>query len=202
MNIKILLTVMVAFVIGGASAVALIPGAQKALFSTGKTRTTGKALIGGAFALIDHKGASVTNETYRGRYMLVYFGFTHCPDVCPAGLQVISTALDKIGPKAAKIQPLFISVDPERDTPKQMAAYVSSFYPGLVGLTGSPEQIAKVARAYRVYYAKVENKDLPGDYTVDHSSFFYLMDPEGAFVRHFPHSVSPEILADALKRLN
>ena len=202
MKLKILLTMLVGLVIGGVSAVALLPGVQNALMSKGKPQSTGKALIGGAFTLVDHKGRTVTNESYPGRYKLVYFGFTYCPDICPAGLQVMSAALDEIGKKAAaKIQPLFITVDPERDTPEKMAEYVSSFYPGLIGLTGTPAQVKKAARAYRIYYTKVKNEDVPGGYTVDHSAFFYLMGPNGDFLRHFAHSVSPDVLAKALRDL-
>ncbi len=202
MNLKLIVILLAGLGIGGASAIALLPSAQQALFPNTKTRTTGKALIGGAFTLVNHKGQTVTDKSYSKRYKLVYFGFTYCPDVCPAGLQTMTVALDKIGKKAAsKVQPLFFTVDPERDTPAVMADYVSSFHPTLVGLTGTMEQVKKAARAYRIYFAKVKSKDVPGEYTVDHSSFFYLMSPEGAFLRHFPHSVSPEVLAKALKAL-
>ncbi len=202
MNLKLIVIIFAGLAIGGASAIALLPNAQNALFPNTKTRSTGKALIGGAFTLVNHKGQTVTDKSYAKQYKLVYFGFTFCPDVCPAGLQTMTVALDKIGkPAASKIQPLFFTVDPERDTPAVMADYVASFYPTLVGLTGTLEQVKKAARAYRIYFAKVKNKDAPGDYTVDHSSFFYLMSPDGAFLRHFSHSVSPDVLAKALKAL-
>ena len=124
-------------------------------------------------------GKTVTDADFRGRYMLVFFGFTHCPDICPAELQVIAQALDKLGDKGKKVVPVFITLDPERDTPQAMAEYVKSFGPNFVGLTGSPEAIAAAAKAYRVAYAKVENKESAGDYSVDHSALVYLMDPEG-----------------------
>jgi cytochrome oxidase Cu insertion factor (SCO1/SenC/PrrC family) len=119
---------------------------------------TGGALIGGPFSLTDQTGRPVTDADYRGRYMLIYFGFTFCPDVCPTELQVMATALDQLGRQADEVQPIFITIDPERDTPSQLAGYVSQFHPRMAGLTGTPEQIASVARAYRVYYAKAPSK--------------------------------------------
>ena len=202
MNLRLALMILLGLAIGGGSAYTLLQAKRGALAPTFKARATGKALIGGPFTLVTHKGKTVTNKSYHGKYMLVYFGFTNCPDVCPAGLQIMTAALNKIGRKAAaKIQPLFITVDPERDTPAAMAAYVASFHPNLVGLTGTPAQVETAAHAYRVYFTKVKNEDLPGDYTVDHSSFFYLMGPDGTFLRHFTHSVSPDLLAGALASL-
>ena len=112
--------------------------------------TTGTALIGGPFSLTDQTGKAVTDADYRGRYMLIYFGFTFCPDVCPTELQVMATALDQLGSQADQVQPLFITVDPERDTPSQLAGYVSQFHPRMAGLTGTPEQIAAAERAAKV----------------------------------------------------
>ncbi len=163
-------------------------------------QTTGTALIGGPFSLVDQTGKRVTEKDFAGHPMLVYFGFTNCPDVCPSGLQVISAALDKLGPKAAGITPLFITLDPERDTVEVMRDYVKSFHPRLVGLTGSPEEIAAVAKAYRVYYKKAADEGAPGNYSVDHSTFMYLMDGEGRFVSHFPHTVAVDALATALEK--
>src|SRR5690606_11015171 len=114
---------------------------------SGSVRTVGEALVGGPFALTDHTGERVTDQDFRGRYMLVYFGYTWCPDVCPTELQVISSALDELGDKAAQIRPIFITVDPERDTVAQMADYVANFHPSFVGLTGSSEEVAAVAKA-------------------------------------------------------
>ena len=114
--------------------------------------------------------------------MLVYFGYTFCPDVCPTTLNQVAEALEKLGPKADRVQPLFITVDPKRDTPPVVQQFVSAFTPRLIGLTGTPEEIAKVAKEYRVYYAVHENGGSPGDYTVDHSSILYLMGPSGNFV--------------------
>ena len=116
--------------------------------------SSGVALVGGPFELVSHKGQPVTDKDFRGKYMLVSFGYTYCPDVCPTELQVISAALDELGDKARDIQPIFITIDPERDTVAALAQYMQSFHPSYIGLTGSPEAIAKAAKAYRVYYAK------------------------------------------------
>lgn len=202
MNVKLAVVIGFGLMIGALSAAAMLPAARNAFLSGGGPTSSGKALIGGPFQLTDHHGHKVSDKTYRGKYMLVYFGFTYCPDICPASLQVISAALDKLGKKADQLVPLFITVDPERDTAAKMADYVKSFSPRLIGLTGTPQQIQKAAHAYRVYYAKVKNEDYPGDYTVDHSSFLYLMDRKGRFVTHFDHSVGAGKLAEALaKRL-
>ena len=162
--------------------------------------SSGTALIGGPFSLIDEGGKTVTDRDFRGRYMLVYFGYTHCPDICPAELQVMAQALDRLGDKAAKVVPVFITLDPERDTPQAMADYVKSFGPNFVGLTGSPEAIAAAAKAYRVAYSKVENKDSADDYTVDHSALVYLMDQEGKYLAHFAYGTSAERMAENLGR--
>ena len=155
--------------------------------------------IGGAFSLVDHTGRPVTDETFRGKYLLVFFGFTACPDVCPTGLMTAAQVMDRLGPDAAKVQPLFITVDPERDTPEQMAQYVAQFHPRLIGLTGTPEQIREAAGRYRVYYAKQKPKDGDDFYLVDHTAFFYLMDPAGNSVGIFRHSAKPEDVAAAIR---
>jgi cytochrome oxidase Cu insertion factor (SCO1/SenC/PrrC family) len=160
---------------------------------------TGTALIGGPFSLTDQTGRPVTDADYRGSHMLIYFGFTFCPDVCPTELQVMATALDQLGSQADRVQPLFITVDPERDTPSQLAGYVSQFHPRMAGLTGTPEQIAAAARAYRVYYSKVPNKENDGYYTMDHSSFVYLMSPDGRFLEAFAHGTTPEKMAQGIR---
>jgi protein SCO1/2 len=167
---------------------------------SGPVRTIGEALVGGPFTLTDHTGKRVTDNDFRGRYMLVYFGYTWCPDVCPTELQVISAALDSLGDEAGQIRPVFVTVDPERDTVAQMADYVANFHASMVGLTGSPEEIAAVAKAYRVYYAKAKTEGSDTDYTVDHGSLIYLMDPEGKFVTHFTYGTDPEKLAQGLAK--
>jgi cytochrome oxidase Cu insertion factor (SCO1/SenC/PrrC family) len=160
---------------------------------------SGTALVGGPFALTDHNGKRVTDQDFRGKYMLIFFGFTYCPDVCPSELQVMSAALDKLGPEADKIQPIFITIDPERDTPEAMKAYVANFHPRLVGLTGSSEDVAQVAKAYRVYYAKAKGSENQADYLMDHSTILYLMGPDGKFVKHFTYGTEAEGLAEGLR---
>ena len=142
----------------------------------------GGPTIGGPFKLVNGEGRPVTDRDFRGHYLLVYFGYTFCPDVCPTTLNQMAEALDTLGPKADQVQPLFITVDPKRDTPQVVGQYVAAFTPRLVGLTGTPEEIAKVAREYRVYYAIHQTAGTPGEYTVDHSSILYLMSPSGAFI--------------------
>src|SRR5947209_15926558 len=140
--------------------------------------------IGGPFALIDQSGKPRTDKDFRGKLMLVYFGFTYCPDVCPTDLQNIGLALDMLGEAGERIQPLFITVDPARDTPEHLKDYVPMFHPRLIGLTGDAAAIHSAAAAYRAYYAQVPLKD--DDYTVDHSSFVYLMGADGEYLGFFP----------------
>ena len=152
--------------------------------------------IGGAFTLIDHNGKTVTDANFRGRYMLVYFGYTFCPDVCPTALQTITEAMDLLGAKADKVQPVFISVDPERDTPKVLKSFMENFHPRMIGLTGSPEQVAAAAKVYRLYFAKANDDD---DYLIDHQAIFYLMGPDGKIVTYFPHGITPNTLATKVR---
>ena len=167
---------------------------------TAEGQGSGVALVGGPFTLTDHNGREVTEKTFLGKYMLVFFGFTFCPDVCPTELQVITTALDQMGPEADAIQPVFITVDPERDTPEVLKAYVSNFGPRLLGLTGTPEQVAAAAKAFRVYYAKVKNSGSAADYMMDHSTIIYLMGPDGRFVKHMTYTTDAAKLAGELKK--
>jgi protein SCO1/2 len=155
-------------------------------------------MIGGAFTLTDQNGKTVTDADYRGKYLLVYFGYTYCPDMCPTGLQSIAHALDQLGADVKKVQPLLITIDPARDTPEKLKAYTASFHPEIIGLTGSAAQIAVVAKEYQVYYAKGEQVD-EHDYMMDHSSLIYLMDGAGKFIAGFPENVDPAALVKALK---
>jgi cytochrome oxidase Cu insertion factor (SCO1/SenC/PrrC family) len=172
-------------------------GLQYALKTGGALEGSGAASIGGDFTLVDQNGKTRTAADFRGRLMLLIFGFTYCPDVCPTELQTISEAIDLLGDKGAAVQPVFISVDPERDTPEQLRPYADSFHPRLVALTGSPEQVAQAARAYKVYYNKREQKD--GPYLVDHSSFIFLMGRDGKYVMHFSPAATPEQIASAIR---
>ena len=163
------------------------------------TTQSGTALIGGAFELTDHTGKQVSDKDYLGKFMLVYFGFTYCPDICPTELQQIAGALDIIGDKRRKqITPLFVTIDPERDTRELMASYVENFHPDLVGLVGTSEQIKKMGKTYRVYFRKVMDKDSPDGYTMDHSSIVFLMDKKGRYVRHFSYGTTPQKMADGI----
>jgi protein SCO1 len=194
------LTVIVAgFLIGAlAGAAALIVTRAP----TGpEVATTGTALIGGPFTLVGRDGKTVTDRAFRGKYMLVFFGFTHCPDICPAELQVMSAALDALGPKANEIIPIFITLDPERDAPPVVTGYVMNFSPRFVGLTGSPEQIAEAAKAYRVTYSKFqEDETKPGDYSIDHSALVYLMGKDGEYLTHFAYGTPAAKMAETLRR--
>ena len=158
------------------------------------------ARIGGPFRLVDGDGRTVTDASFRGKWMLVYFGYTHCPDACPTALQDIATAFDRLGPDERKrVQAVFITVDPARDTPAVMKDYVSAFGPAIVPLSGQPEAIAQAEKQYLVYAAKHPTGD--GDYEMDHSSIIYVMDPQGRFVTNFTHETSPEQIAERLKQL-
>jgi len=165
-----------------------------------RVTTSGKALVGGPFELIGKDGKTVTDQDFRGRYMLVFFGYTHCPDICPAELQVMSAALEGLGSDADKIVPIFISVDPERDTPEAVDAYVENFGPNFVGLSGSPEAIAKVAKAYRVTYQKFQDEKTGDNYSVDHSALLYLMGPDGEYITHIPYGTPAAKMTETLRR--
>lgn len=160
----------------------------------------GQTSIGGPFTLVDQNGRTVTEANLRGKPTLIYFGYTYCPDVCPTSLLLMETAIEKLGPDAArKVNLVFITVDPARDTPELLKGYVPNFGPTFIGLTGTPEQVAAAARAYRVYYQKVPGKD-GAPYLMDHSSIVYLLDRNGRFVSHFTHEAKAEAIAAGLGR--
>jgi protein SCO1 len=155
--------------------------------------------IGGPFRLTDQNGKTVTDTDLRGKWSLIYFGYTHCPDACPTALNDISIALEQLGPKRDAVRPVFITVDPERDTPDALKAYVTSFDAPILALTGTAEEVAQAAKAYRVYYAK--HPEAGGDYSMDHSSVIYVMDPQGRLTATFTHESPPEQIAERLKKL-
>jgi protein SCO1/2 len=159
------------------------------------------SLVGGPFKLEDGSGKQVTDSDFRGKYMLVYFGYTYCPDVCPTTLNEVSEALDHLGAKANNLQPIFITVDPKRDTPAVVKQYTAAFSPKLIGLTGTPEQIANVAKAYRVYYAEHRTGSGPNDYSMDHSSILYLMGPDGKFIGPVRADESGKDMAEDIGKL-
>lgn len=164
----------------------------------GVSKVAQPAAIGGPFQLTDQNGKAVTDQNLKGKPTLIFFGYTHCPDVCPTSLFEISEVLRAMGKDADKVNAVFISVDPERDTPATMKDYLASFDPHLEGLSGDPAEIAKVITSYRVYAKKVPTKD--GDYTMDHTALVYLMDRDGRFVSPFNLKRAPEEAAADLKR--
>ena len=155
--------------------------------------------IGGPFELIDQSGTTRTDADFRGQLLLVYFGFTFCPDVCPTDLQAIGLAMEKLGTAAEQVQPLFITVDPGRDTPEHLADYVPMFHPRLIGLTGHAAAIARAAEAYRVFYRRVDFDKDPQAYTIDHSAFIYLMDRDGKYMGFFPPGSSADQIVDMIR---
>jgi cytochrome oxidase Cu insertion factor (SCO1/SenC/PrrC family) len=193
MQMRLLLIIMIAFAGGSAAALLMRPAQISAVNST-------RALIGGPFTLTDQDGRRVTEQTYRGKYMLVVFGYTTCPDVCPAELQTMANAMDALGPKAEKVNPIFVTVDPERDTVERVAEYVKNFHASFVGLTGSPEDIKQAARSYRAYYARAEATGSATGYLMDHSAFIYLMNPQGEYVTHFAYGTAPEKIAATIEK--
>jgi len=182
---------------------AILTVAGAALLSGGCDRqcaTSGDpdALIGGEYTANNHLGEAVTSDQFVGRYKLIFFGFTSCPDVCPTALATVSTALDLLGSDANYFQPIFVSIDPERDTPPVMADYLSNFHESFIGLTGTPTQIKDLAHVYRAYYARGQDSGNDGQYNMDHSSIIYLMDCEDRYISHFAHGTDAEEMAQAL----
>lgn len=154
--------------------------------------------IGGPFTLVDMNGEKRTEKNFMGKPMLIFFGFTNCPDICPSGLQTLTIALNNIGKDSQKLSSVFVSIDPERDTPQVLMKYVSSFHPQILALTGSQEQINGIVKAYRVYTKKISDQTDPERYFFDHSSFFYLMDKNGKYIKHYPSTVQVEVLSSEL----
>lgn len=157
------------------------------------------AAIGGPFKLIDQNGHTVTNTALEGKWLLVYFGYTHCPDACPTALNNIALALSDLGTEKNEVRPVFITIDPERDTAPVMKDYVSAFDAPILALTGNDAAIAQAAKEYRVYYAK--HPEPGGDYSMDHTSIIYVMDPKGRFTASFSGEDPPDQIAARLKKL-
>jgi cytochrome oxidase Cu insertion factor (SCO1/SenC/PrrC family) len=156
------------------------------------------APVGGPFELVDHTGTTVTDRRYAGKYLLVFFGFTFCPDICPTELTKIAETMDLLGADSAMVQPLFITVDPQRDTVPVLADYVTHFHPALVGLSGTSKQIQDVAKAYKVYFARAGADD-SADYLMNHSAFIYLMGPDGANLKLFSPRATAEQMATVIR---
>jgi cytochrome oxidase Cu insertion factor (SCO1/SenC/PrrC family) len=168
-------------------------------FGGGEADNAAALPIGGPFALVDQNGVTRQDADFRGKLMLVYFGYTYCPDICPATLLAMSQAIDKLGPEGDQVQPIFITVDPERDTQAQMKLYAANFHPRLLALTGNDEQVAAAEKDYRVYAKKVTEAS-KADYLMDHSSFIYLMDRNGKLAALISPGVEPDAMAAAIRR--
>ncbi len=195
MNSRLFFIIIVAFAFGGLAALALFG-------NNGQRAGSGKVLVGGPFSLTNHEGKRVTDEDFRGKYLLIMFGYTYCPDICPGELQTITNAMEELGPAADAIVPAFVTVDPQRDTVAKVAEYVKNFSPRVVGLTGTEEEIKAAAKAYRVYFAKEPSSTpSPGnEYLISHSTFIYLMSPAGEYVTHFVYGVTPEQMVAKLRK--
>lgn len=165
----------------------------------GPTAQLAPVSIGGPFTLTDQNGKVRHAEDFKGKLSLVYFGYTFCPDACPTALSAIGAALDQLGPKGDEVQPLFITVDPARDTVEGMKIYAENFHPRLIALTGTPQETAAAARAYKVYFQKVQPKE-GGDYLMDHSSYIYLIGRDGKYLAHFGTDATGDSLAAALRK--
>ncbi len=184
----------------GAALAAVALRLPEAKFTADEPLVSGRASIGGPFSLIDQTAKRVTDKDFAGRYMLVFFGFTNCPDICPAGLQVMSAALEKLGSRADDVTPIFITLDPTQDTPQKLESYVKSFHPRLVALTGSESEVSSVAKAYRVFYQKVPDEKDSSRYGIDHSAIYYLMGKDGALVAPIPYTTDVDALANAISK--
>ena len=161
---------------------------------------TEKATIGGPFTLTDQNGQVKTDKDYKGQWILVFFGFTHCPDVCPTAIANMDQALKQLGPEAAKVHPIFITLDPRRDTPAELKSYLANFGPGWTGFTGNTPQIDMVTGEYKVYFAKQSMPESEIGYTINHSGFIYLMGPDGEYRAHFQHSDTPDVIAQGIRQ--
>ena len=195
---------MMAGILAIASILLITAPAFQALTSkspvVGKTVTTGTASIGGPFTLVASNGQTVTDQSYHSKWLLIYFGYTFCPDACPTALNNISVALGKLGSDAKNLQPAFITVDPQRDTRAVMADYLKSFDSRIVGLTGTQKQVDSVVKEYRVYAALEKSTTGGDDYLVSHSAYLYLMDPHGKFVNVIPGNEDGETITAWLRK--
>jgi len=161
------------------------------IYKQTKNNNLNKAtLVGGSYSLTDHNGNSVTDKSFSDKFKIIYFGYTFCPDICPTGMAVISQALDLLGNKAKRIKPIFITVDPKRDNVEIMAEYHNHFHPSFSNLTGTLDQIRRVAKLYRVYYKKSDASEAE-NYLMDHSSIMYVLSPEGEYINHFGPEITP-----------
>ncbi|MEQ8355611.1 MAG: SCO family protein [Kiloniellaceae bacterium] len=203
---RILLIAILGLVLagGGLAAWFAVQPQKPSAIIAGDTRTSGEALIGGAFSLTDQYGEPRGEADLLGHFSLIYFGYTYCPDICPTSLSTMTQALDLLSEsapeKAAAVLPVFITVDPERDTVEALASYASHFHPRFLALTGTPEEVDVATKAYRIYRQKVEQADA-SEYLMDHSSIIYLMGPDGSYLTHFTHATTAEEIAESLAKI-
>jgi cytochrome oxidase Cu insertion factor (SCO1/SenC/PrrC family) len=200
---RILLVVVLGLLLAGGGVLAwyFVQPPRSGGIVSSETSTTGSALIGGPFTLTDQSGQRRSETDLEGRYALVYFGYTYCPDICPTSLSTMTQGIDLLAEqapdKAKAVLPVFITVDPERDTVEALASYAEHFHPRLLALTGTEAEVAAAAKAYRIYYQKVEESGA-SDYLMDHSSILYLMGPDGSYLTHFTHASTAEEIAKSL----
>ncbi len=188
-------------VVAGIGVIAALLTSDRSIGTAQEGRSTGAPLVGGAFTLVDHDGKTRTNAEFAGKLLLVYFGYTFCPDVCPTGLQRLAEGLDVLTEaERAEIAPLFITIDPARDTSAVLKEYVAQFHAQIIGLTGSPEQIATAAKAYRVYYRKSDQTKDQAEYLMDHSSIIFIMGRDGHYKAHYTHDSKPEDIAAGIRK--
>jgi protein SCO1/2 len=187
---------MLAFLIGGGMAAAEEP--QPSAAQMMDDLMFGHGTVGGPFTLVEQNGKPRSDREFRGKLMIVYFGYTFCPDVCPTDLMAITQALDALGPEAAGIQPVFITIDPERDN-RSMAEYLKAFHASFIGLTGSPDEIRKVANAYKAFFARVEDPQ-SGEYSIDHAGVIYLVGRDGQYLGFMPPQTAPDRLIEILRK--
>lgn len=193
--------IVVSWVLCVLAAVALIAwGGRDLLPAHNAQKELATGIITPVFTLTAPDGRTVTEREFKGRYMLVFFGFTHCPDICPTTLLLMQNVLGKLGPQAAKLQPIFITVDPERDTPKVMGKYTANFGSTTLGLSGTEEQVKQAADNFKVYFSKVEMSDPAMGYMMNHSGFIYLVAPDGKYIDHYPYDIAEPELTSALKK--
>jgi protein SCO1/2 len=194
LKLRYALTLALTFILAGAPQMALAHGDH----DTPVTAPSG--VIGGSFSLTDQNGKKVTDADFRGKIMLVFFGYTHCPDICPVTVSTLSKTMGLLGDKADAVVPIFITLDPKRDTPAVLKDYLANFDKRMVGLTGSPKDIKKAADAYKVYFSVAEaSKQKNGDYMVDHSTIIYMMGKDGSYLEHFSYDAKEQDIANAIK---
>ena len=181
----------------GVAAIVLLSGAVSWLVIPGAERPAG---VGGPFTLVADDGSAVTERSFPGKYLAIYFGYTACQDVCPATMNTLTAALGRLGRRADRVQPLFITVDPDRDSPAVLHRFVTAFSPGLVGLTGTPAELSRVSQEYHVVGIAQRTPAQPAGYAVDHSSVIYLLAPDGSFLAPIPADASEMVMAKAISR--